>query len=138
MKKALWQATVLVSAILTTSACVGQINREHLIVNIPFRFVAANQTLPPGRYVVAHLGETDIRIYNSQNLSVLVTTHTVQGKATEGTGTVVFRRYGETYVLSQIWFAATTTGRQVFRSRIEEELARTGKAEVLAVLQIKP
>ena len=115
MKQAFWQATAFVAAILAASVCVGQTSRENLIVNIPFRFVAANQTLPAGRYLVTHRGETDLRIYNSKNSGALVATHTVQGKAPEGMGRMVFRCYGETYVLSQIWFAANNTGRQVFR-----------------------
>ena len=48
---------------------------------------------------------------------------------------MVFRRYGETYILSQVWFAANTIGRQAFRSRIEEEMARMGPASEVAVLR---
>jgi hypothetical protein len=138
MKKALRLAAVFVAAVLATSACVAQTNRGDLIVNIPFRFVAGSQTLPPGRYMVTHMGEMNLRIYNFQNRGSLLATHAAQGKAPEGTGRMVFRRYGEWYVLSQIWFAANSTGQQLFRSRIEEELATTRSASVVAVLQVKP
>jgi hypothetical protein len=136
MKKALWQATVICAAILVASACVGQTNRGDLIANIPFRFVVANQTLPPGRYIVTHMGEANLRIYNSQNQGALLPTHAVRGKAPEGAGSMVFHRYGETFVLSQVWFAAKATGQQVFPSRIEEELARKEMPSAVAVLRI--
>jgi hypothetical protein len=135
MKKALRQATVFVAAILAASACLAQTNRGDLVVEIPFPFVVTNRTLPPGRYIVTHMGESNLRIYNSQNQSTLVPTHTVEGKAPEGTGRMVFRRYGETYILSQVWFAANTTGWQAFRSRIEKEMARMGQATEVAVLR---
>jgi hypothetical protein len=138
MKKALWQAMVFVATILAASASVGQTNPTSLIVDIPFRFVAANQTLPPGRYLVTHMGETDLRIHGSQDQGVLIPTHAVQGHTPEGVGRVVFLRYGETCVLSQVWFASGATGRQVFRSRIEQELARVESANELAVMQINP
>jgi len=136
MKKALWQATVICAAILAASACVGQTNRGDLIANIPFRFVVANQTLPPGRYIVTHMGETNLRIYNSQNQGALLPTHAVRGKAPEGAGSMVFHRYGETFVLWQVWFAANATGQQVFPSRIEQELARKEMPSAVAVLRI--
>jgi hypothetical protein len=136
MKKVLWQGTVIVAAILAASACVGETNRGDLIVNIPFRFVVANQTLLPGRYMVTHIGQTNFRIYNSQNQGALLPTHAVRGKAPEGAGRIVFHRYGETFVLSQIWFAANTTGQQVFPSRIEVELARKQAPSEVAVLRI--
>jgi hypothetical protein len=136
MRKALWPATVVASAILAASACMGQTNRGDLIANIPFRFVVARQTLPPGCYIVTHMGETNIRIYNSRNQGALVPTHAVGGKAPEGAGRIVFRRYRETFVLSQIWFAANATGRQVFPSRVEQELARKEAPSEVAVLRI--
>jgi hypothetical protein len=138
MKKALWPVAVLVAAGLASSACVAQTNRGDLMVNIPFRFVAGNQTLPAGRYLVTQLGEINLRIYNSQNRGALVATHSAQGKTAESTGRMVFRRYGDTYVLTQVWFAANSTGRLLFRSHIEEELATTGTVGEVAVLQVKP
>ena len=63
----------------------------------------------------------------------------MQGKAPETTGSVVFRRYyGETYAVSQVWFAANSTEREAFRSRFEEELVRTPTATGVAVLRIAP
>jgi hypothetical protein len=49
---------------------------------------------------------------------------------------MVFHRYGDTYVLSQVWFAANAIGRQVFRSRIEEELTRKETRSEFAVLRV--
>jgi hypothetical protein len=120
----------LVSLFLAASACFGQTKRGDVITNIPFPFVVANRTLPPGRYIVTPLGETNLRIYVAKNQGVIVQTHSVQGKASEGVTRVVFHRYGDSYFLSEVWVAANGTGSQVFPSQAEKESAKRSHREI--------
>jgi hypothetical protein len=135
MKKQLWQA-VLMLAVLATLPAMGQTNRGDTIVNVPFAFRAANQTLPAGRYTITRIDETNLRFADSHGRSVFVQTHSEEGKAPEGHGRVVFHRYGNSYFLSEVWVAAKATGRKAFPMRAEQELAATETESELAVLQI--
>jgi len=136
MKKQLWQVTGFLAALLATSTAVGQANRGDTIANIPFAFTVANHTLPPGRYTVARMGETTFRIFSSHNQGTVVLTTRVQGKAPESTGKMVFHRYGDAYFLSEVWVAASRTGRKVSQSRAEGELAGRRTEMEIASLQI--
>jgi hypothetical protein len=139
MKKQLWQVTGFLAALLVTSTAVGQTsqtNRGDTIANIPFVFTVANHTLPPGRYTVTRMSEAMLRIFNSHNRGTLLLTHNVEGKAPESNGKIVFHRYGNTYFLSEVWIAASGTGRKIFQSRSEDELAKKQIEMEIASLQI--
>ena len=49
---------------------------------------------------------------------------------------MVFHRYGDAYFLSEVWTAASPSGRKIFRSRAEEELTRKRTDMEIAELQI--
>jgi hypothetical protein len=131
-----WKALVFLTLLLAAASAVGQSNRGDLNVKIPFSFVVGNQTLPPGHYVVTRFNDSTLRFYNSQRQSAFVPTHSVEGKAPESAGKMVFHRYGTTYFLFEVWSAAKGTGRQVFASRAEEKLANEGTEKQIAVLRI--
>jgi hypothetical protein len=123
------QSLILVIVFLAASTCFGQSRRGDVITHIPFPFVVSNRTLPPGRYIVTPVGETNLRVF-AKNRGVLVQTHTVQGRAPESIAKVVFHRYGGTYFLSEVWVAANGTGRQLFTSQAERELAKKKDKEI--------
>jgi len=131
------KSVILVSLFLAASTCFSQTRRGDVITNIPFPFVVANRTLPPGRYTVTPIGETNLRIYVGKNQGVIVQTHSVLGKAPEGVTRVVFHRYGVTYFLSEVWVAANRTGSQLFPSEAERESAKRSHLEI-AVLCALP
>jgi hypothetical protein len=51
-------------------------------------------------------------------------TSNVQAMETPTTSKLIFRRYGETYFLSQIWEAYSEHGRQLAKSRTERSVER--------------
>lgn len=128
MKTRLWQKTAIV-AVLLTAAAAGQSRRAEQIVEVPFPFVVADHTLPAGRYFVTNIAETRLRIYNSTRQSAFAQTHSVQGDAPEGSGKMVFHRYGDVYFLSEVWTPGRDSGQQLTRSRAEEELRKPGNAD---------
>jgi hypothetical protein len=95
-----------------------------LRANIPFNFAAGGATLPAGAYTV------------NQDVSGLITLKSANGKANafllaagvecagnQSASRLVFNRYGDTYLLSQIWTRGDKCGRQMPASRRERELA---------------
>jgi len=135
MKKRPWQIVGFLAALLAASPAVAQSNASGIIADIPFAFTVANRTLPPGRYTVTRLSEKILWIYNSQNQGTSALTNRVQGK-TPDSSKMVFHRYGNTYFLSEVWVAGSRTGREVPRSRSEEEWAGKLTEMEIAELQI--
>ena len=106
-----------------TSAVVSQTSPGDMVVNVPFAFVASGQRLPAGHYIVKAVDDGRIRIFNSQNVGLYLSTHAARRSKPEGTK-LVFHRYGEEYFLSSLWINGNQTGRELFHSKAEMELAR--------------
>jgi len=128
-------ASIFVTLLLTASASFAQERRGEVIANIPFPFIVANQTLPPGRYTVTPIGETDLRIHAGKQ-GVIFQTHSVEGKAPRSAAKMIFHRYRDSYFLSEIWLATSSAGRQVFTSPAEEEMGNAADREI-AVLEVE-
>lgn len=136
MKKQMWQAVALLAALMASQTMVGQAKQGDVIANIPFSFMVANQTLPAGHYTIRPFGEITLRISNFQHQGVMVQTNSVKSKASDSGAKIVFHRYGDVYFLSEVWAAANSTGRQLSKSRNEEELTRKRAEQEIAVLKI--
>ena len=132
MKKQIWRLVTLLTALLAASSAAGQTDT---ITDIPFAFTVANQTLPPGRYTATQITSTLLRIFNSHNRVVVVLTTGVDNKEPEGTGKMVFHRYGDDYFLSEVWAPADQTGRKVVQSRAEDEVTRKRPAMEIATIR---
>lgn len=126
---------IFMALLLSASICLGQSRRGDVIANVPFWFVVADHTLPPGRYIITPIGETNLRIYANKQ-SVIFQAHSVGRKAPEGVGKMVFHRYGGAYFLAEVWVATNSTGSQLFTSQTEKELAQRTNREV-AVLRVE-
>jgi hypothetical protein len=136
MKKQMWETVVLLAALMASQTMVGQAKQGDVIANIPFPFVVANQTLPAGHYTISPFGEITLRIYDSQRQGVMVQTNGVTSKASDSGAKIVFHRCGDVYFLSEVWAAANSTGRQLSKSRDEEELIRKRAELEIAILKI--
>jgi hypothetical protein len=108
-----------------------------LEADIPFHFVVGSATLPAGRYRVEPI-RPDIMLVRSADFrsSAFVQTIGVSAKDSQAEGKLVFKRYGQTYFLSQVWSPGYSTGRELTKSRLERRLAQgepPGKSEVAVV-----
>ena len=94
-------------------------------VNIPFEFSAGKTTLQPGVYSIKRLSGNNVTLRSEDGkwsviLNAPVTHNSSDPEAVER---LVFNRYGEQYVLSQIWLTADT-GRQVWTEKTGEKFER--------------
>jgi len=124
---------MIVTLLFSATMCLGQSRRGEVIANVPFPFMVSGHDLPPGKYFVTPIGESNLRIYGNKQ-SVIFQTHSAPGRAPEGIGKVLFHRYGGAYFLSEVWMSANSTGRQLFTSRAEKQLAKSADGEI-AVLR---
>lgn len=106
-----------------------------LVADIPFAFVVAERTLPPGRYVVNSLNER-LSIHDDKNACVFAAAHSAQRPARENATKLVFHRYGNIYFLSEVWVGDNSIGRALYPSRAERELREHGRETELAVVRM--
>ena len=99
----------------------GQTSPGDVVVDVPFAFSVAGQQLPAGHYIVK-AKDGFIRIFNTHKQGVFVPTHAAVRTATDQSK-LVFHHYGDTYFLSSVWVKGNRTGKELYRSRAERELA---------------
>jgi hypothetical protein len=117
-----------------TVGAIGQASAGDLVVDVPFAFSAAGQTLPAGHYIIKPERSNMIRILGNHNQSVFVPTFAALRTQVEGSK-LVFHRYGDSYFLSQLWITGSTSGKELYPSKGEHEL-KTRQAEMeLAVVR---
>ncbi len=115
----------------------AQTKQGDLVADIPFAFVVAKTTLPPGRYIIHTLDE-NLGVHDRQNQGLFVAAHSAQRPAQENSSKLVFHRYGDTYFLSEVWVRGNSIGKALFPSRAERKLGESGKEREIAVLRVDP
>jgi hypothetical protein len=123
-------AALLAAATVATA----QTSPGDVVVNVPFSFAVSGQMMPAGRYIVAAVGDSHVRIFNQSTPGLFVGTHSAARAASDGSK-LVFHRYGESYFLSAVWVTGNTTGRELAVSRAERELAGRNSEMELAVVR---
>jgi hypothetical protein len=143
LKKQAIRAFVLLSLLLTLSAIYGYAQGQTLIrkVKIPFDFSVGDKTFPAGVYSVTRANQEKVMLRLSSEdggESINIITNPVQANEYPKTGKLIFRRYGETYFLSQIWESDEILGRQLLKSRTERSVERdlTKRGEEPAIVDI--
>ena len=145
MKKQATKVFVLLSLLLPISAIYVYAQGQTLIrkVKIPFDFWVGAKNLPAGVYNVTRVNQEKImlRLSSEDGGEVInIVTSPVQANEYPKTGKLIFRRYGQTYFLSQIWESDQIQGRQLLRSRTERSVERdlTKRGEGPAIVDIVP
>ena len=147
MKKQAIKTFVLLSLLLSVSAIYVNAQTKTLIrnVEIPFDFSVGNKTFPAGVYSVTSVNQEKImlRLRSGDGRETIhIITSPVQAKQTPETSKLIFRRYGETYFLSQIWESYNEQGRQLAKSRteqsVERDLAKRGERPAIVDLVATP
>jgi hypothetical protein len=106
---------------------------------IPFSFNVGEKTLPAGEYTVARYRRDSEVVWLVESRDgrdkVLINTNPLRANETESKGKLVFRRYRDRYVLSQIWTSGNA-GRELRRPKFTHELAMNsveGETVVIAI-----
>ena len=143
-KQALKAATMLVSiialAFMTAVVSNAQSRSAKLRANIPFDFVVGDKTLAAGDYVVGQATSTSdeaiaVRSADGRQSAARLT-NTVQARTPKDRAMLIFKRYGNSYFLAQIWTPGSAEGREVLKSKAErateQELAKNPSRGELA------
>jgi hypothetical protein len=111
----------LVGLIVTASGSAQITNQVAFSTSFPFS--AGNATLPAGKYTIRPVeGEENLMEVSGVNTptSVLLEVETATNPEPPKKSEVVFKKYGNNYVLSEIWEAGTPTGAAAVKSRVEQ------------------
>ena len=144
MKKRLF---VMAGLLMFASIVATQVARadEPMLVNIPFAFVAGNVTLPAGEYRVEKLhGNSAVVLIRCSDPSAaaVVLSNAAQATEIQTQSKLIFKRYDNRYFLSQVWRAGSISGRELMKSRAEEEITKSArfetKGEVTLLASLSP
>jgi hypothetical protein len=135
-RKALAIASVVVLSMAVASVSARAQASFPLAANIPFDFVVGKQTLPAGEYRIEQLSSQSVQLIRSTDghTSTIVMTMAALANDWQSESKLVFNRYGDQYFLSQIWTAGNKSGRELYKSPRETELAGKAVKREVAVL----
>src|SRR5579863_6037840 len=97
---------------------------QPLNTNIPFNFVVMGTTLPAGHYIV-NQGSAGLITLQSQErkTGAFLSAPAMECTGSRTASSLIFHRYGNTYLLSEIWTGGNNCGRQAPVTILERELA---------------
>jgi len=126
---------IALSAALLASMSISFAQTKHgdVVADIPFAFVVAGRTLPPGHYIVNDLHD-NLGIRDPRNHGTFVQAHSAHRPSHETGSKLVFHRYGDTYFLSEVWASGNSIGRALYPTRAEQEMSESGKEREIAVV----
>jgi hypothetical protein len=138
MKKQFFRAFIMFGLLITVAAGSALAQApEKVVVDIPFNFIAGDKALPAGEYTVRNVstGRTQALLVKSTDgrSASIVLTNAVEAGSIQKQAKLLFRQYGDTYFLSQVWAPGARVGRAIPKSRLqreaEKEEARAANAE---------
>jgi hypothetical protein len=123
----------LVLGVLALSA-PAPVAAADIRANVPFSFTVSKKVLPPGTYNVSNTVAGALVITGFGSGAIVLGQRTES--ATSTSPKLVFHRYGDEYILREVWMGSAT-GHKLPETRRERELAsgRSGAATASATFE---
>ena len=100
-----------------------------LEADIPFQFYAGNTALPPGKYIVHVLDNTDLTIMEISSadgkMSALFDVRDAEANSAPAKDELIFNKYGNRYFLEKVFNESDPNGTAVIESRYEKRIDKT-------------
>jgi hypothetical protein len=104
----------------------------NLEVNIPFQFHAGNTQLPPGKYVIHMLDDSDLTVMEissaDDSASALFEVQAAEANSAPAQSELIFNKYGNRYFLAKLFDEGNPSGSKVLESRYEKRISKAGTA----------
>jgi hypothetical protein len=117
---------------MSTISAQGQVVGE-LEANIPFTFHAGGSKLPPGKYVIHVLDNSDLSLMEIQSAdgrtAALFEVREAQDSTTPNKTELVFNHYGDRYFLSRLFDEGEKVGSAVVESGYSKKYASGGASD---------
>ena len=118
------------------SAVLAQSLSEGVQANVPFAFVAGDQTIPAGKCLIRAEGFSKGALWignNEAKASTFVVPSPTESLAPAEKTVLLFHKYGDTYFLSQVQRSGSSQGYQLRETKIEKELRAKNASPVQMV-----
>jgi hypothetical protein len=116
----------------------GSILNHETTVTIPFEFTAGDKVLPAGEYSVQLNPERGTVVLRGEGVKpLMLLTVRQESRSAPQRGQLVFRRYGASFFLGEVWSQDNATGRRLVPSAGEKELARKQQPGQILVVQVR-
>lgn len=109
-----------------------------MTVNVPFEFAVGDKVLAAGDYTVQINSERAMVVLRDEGhrpLIILATRKESQNAPERGK--LVFRRYGTTFLLAEVWSRDNSIGEMLAPRAREKELARKKQPEQILAVQAR-
>ena len=99
----------------------------NLEADIPFQFHAGNTELPPGKYVIHMLDNSDLTMMEISSadgrMSALLDVREAEANSEPTRDELIFNKYGNRYFLAKLFEQGSSSGSQVTESRYEKRIS---------------
>ncbi|HQU81539.1 MAG TPA: hypothetical protein PKY59_00345 [Pyrinomonadaceae bacterium] len=133
-------AAVLFLGLVTVLGSAVSANAQEVIkFDVNFDFSASGKEMKAGKYELKALNRANFVLRNteSDDSVLILSSFDTKKTAPENAEAIVFKRYGDTYFLNQIFARRNQSGREMLESK-EERAVRKGEGETrLAKNQVK-
>jgi|SRR5215470_2548410 len=139
MKKQNWVLLLAVWVLAAGSVYAQFSLANHIEANVPFDFMVGDTLFPAGQYTVGPIAEQTTLVIKSvkdTRSKFMISQAAVANKPQE-TSKLVFHKYGDRYILSQIWVQGESRGRELPRTRLEKELASAAQRDSVTIVASK-
>jgi hypothetical protein len=105
----------------------------NLEVDIPFQFHAGNAKLPPGKYTIHLLENTDLTVMEiisvDNSTSALFEVGRTQASSAPAKSELIFNKYGNRYFLAKVFDEGNPAGSRVLESRYEKRMSEVAESQ---------
>jgi hypothetical protein len=119
--KSIYKFIAALALLFTLGATSFAQSARRTVIQIPFDFLVGQKMLPAGSYRVEPVkidSNTAWEVQSTQgHAGAFVITSAIQGGKIRGESRLVFQKYGDLYVLAQVWTASDSTGRALVPPR---------------------
>ena len=104
-----------------------------LEVDVPFQFHAGNSKLPPGKYFIHVLDNSDLNIMEISSAdgatSALFEVRGAEANSAPAKSELIFNKYGNRYFLAKLFDEGNPSGSVVLESRYEKRIQAAAEAQ---------
>jgi hypothetical protein len=103
-----------------------------LEATVPFQFHAGNAKLPPGKYIIHTLDDSNLTVMEISSAdgstSALFEVHDAEANSAPAKSELIFNKYGNRYFLAKLFDEGNPSGSKVLESRYEKRISKAGTA----------
>lgn len=137
MKRTTLLALTAFVAALAVNIALAQSQRK---ANVPFAFAVDQSSMEAGQYTITEVSDRVLQIRNDATHATVTIIGLHEESVKPQNPRLVFRKYGDRYVLAEVWGSTTASGMEISSGKLEQEQraespSAGGSSEVVVALR---